>query len=712
MGRLLAAALALLVLLPGLAGAQEPAFAPDGVVMQADSLRYDQDTGIVTASGNVEMAHGGRILQADAVSYNEQADLVSASGNVVLLEPTGEVLFAEYAELTGDLREGAISGIRVLLEQNARFAANGARRIEGRITDMAKAIYSSCDLCEDDPTAAPLWQIKAARVVHDQALHDIIYYNALFEVYGYPVLWTPYMRTPDPTVERRSGFLTPSYGSSSILGLTLQVPYYWNIAPNKDATITPFITEDEGVVMIGQYRERTETGIYNLNGSITYSDPLEANGEETGENKWRGFVKADGIWHPDQTWQYGFDIYRASDDNYLTRYDFDNADTLTSQVFVEGFHDRSYASAFAYSFQGLRSDDQPGDTPLVAPLMDYQLVSDPNEHGGFITIDANAMSLTRSDSTDSRRLTLKGAFEQPWVTDGGHVLILRSSLRSDSYQVIDVPISGQQPYSGYVGRVIPQASAEWRYPLVRQSGTMQQLVEPIVMTVISPNGGNDDRIPNEDSQEFEFDEVNLFNANRFPGYDRVEGGLRVNYGLRTGVFGFGGGRSELMVGQVWHAHTDDTFGPETGLDGHFSDYVGRFLVAPTSYFDVAARFRVDREDFTIRRNELTFGIGPEAWRFETSYVQLKDPSPDVVDTTGEREQIAFAARAEPLENWTVRAEWRQDLTGEGTINYGGTLVYEDECVQFTGQLERRFTNDGFNIPETIFLFSVKLKTLG
>ena len=712
MARLAALFLVLALCWPAVARAQEDNAASDGVLMQADSLGYDQENGIVTASGNVEMANGGRILKADAVSYNERDDIVAASGNVILLEPTGEVLFAEYAELTGDLREGAIEGIRVLLEQNARFAANGARRIDGRITDMAKAVYSSCDLCEDDPEAAPLWQIKANRIVHDEALHDIIYYNALFEVYGYPIFWTPYMRTPDPTVERRSGVLTPTYGSSSTLGLTLQVPYYWDIAPNKDATITPFITSDEGLVMIGQYRERTQTGIYNLNGSLTRADPLGPNGDETGDDKWRGHIKADGIWHPDEVWQYGFDVYRASDDNYLSRYDFDNTDTLTSDVFVEAFHDRSYASAFGYVFQGLRKDDDPGDTPIVAPLLDYQLVSDPSDNGSFFTIEANAISLTRSDDTDSRRFTLRAAYERPWVSDGGHILTLRHSLRGDAYQVNDVQISGQQPYSGFVGRVIPQSSVEWRYPLVRQSGRTQQLVEPIVMTVVSPNASVDDRIPNEDSQEFEFDEVNLYSANRFPGYDRVEGGLRVNYGLRMGVFGFGGGRSEVMFGQTWRAHADSTFGPETGLDGNFSDYVGRVLVSPTSYFDVALRFRIDREDFTIRRNELSLGVGPDWLRFYTSYLQLKDAPVDVVDTTGEREQITFNASVKPFEEWTVRADWRQDLTGEGTINYGGTLVYENECVQFTGRLERRFTDDGFSVPETIFLFSVKLKTLG
>lgn len=686
--------------------------ADEGIVMQADTLRYDEQSGIVIASGNVEMAYGGRILQADTLSYNEPDDLVTAAGNVILVEPTGEVMFAEYAELSGDLREGAVAGIRVLMEENARFAANGARRIEGRITDMRKAVYSSCDLCEDDPTAAPLWQIKAARVIHDEALRDIIYYDATIEVYGIPVAYTPYLRTPDPTVERRSGFLTPSYGSSSTLGMMVQVPYYWAIAPNRDATFAPIITSDEGLVAVGQYRERTETGIYDINGSLTYSDPLGPNGEETGDKKIRGHIKADGIWHYDPTWQYGFDLYRSTDDTYLSRYDFDGTDTLQSDLFVEGFRGRSYASTWGYVFQGLRRDDDPGQIPIVAPVIDYQLVTDPDEDGGFFQFDANGLALTRNDGPDSRRFSLRGAWERPWVTEGGHIVTVRASLRGDAYQVNSVPVPGQQNYSGFVGRIIPQSSVEWRYPLVRQAGNTQQLIEPIVMAVASPNVDNDQRIPNEDSQEFEFDEINLFSANRFPGYDRVEGGYRVNYGLRLGVFGRGNGRSEILIGQTWRSHLDSTFGPDSGLDSHFSDYVGRVLVSPASYFDMALRFRLDRENLAVRRIELGVGMGPEWLRLETSYVQLKDEAINVVDTVDERQQVAFAATVKPLEGWTVNADWREDLSGGGTIRYGGTLVYENECVEFSGRIERRFTDDGYAVPETIFLFSIKLKTLG
>ena len=202
------------------------------VVMRADHVRHNEASGIITASGSVEFAHEGRILQADTVTYNQPADLIIAAGNVVLVEPTGEILFSEYAEMTGDLREGLIREIRVLLTDNARLAANGARRLEGRTTEMAKAVYSPCELCPETPDRAPLWQVKARSVIHDQLQQDIVYHDATLEVFGFPVLYTPYLRHPDPTVERRTGFLTPLYGSSSTLGHTVRIPYYVVLGPN------------------------------------------------------------------------------------------------------------------------------------------------------------------------------------------------------------------------------------------------------------------------------------------------------------------------------------------------------------------------------------------------------------------------------------------------------------------------------------------------
>ena len=157
-------------------------------VISADEISYDESLQSVVASGNVEIAHGERILLAEAIRYDQRNDSVIATGNVVILEPTGEVMFADYVELSDELRSGVIENIRILLADDSRLAANGARRINGRKTIMKRAVFSPCRICEDDPARPPLWQLKAGTIVHDQESQNIEYTNAWLEMFGVPVV--------------------------------------------------------------------------------------------------------------------------------------------------------------------------------------------------------------------------------------------------------------------------------------------------------------------------------------------------------------------------------------------------------------------------------------------------------------------------------------------------------------------------------------------
>ena len=282
----------------------------------------------------------------------------------------------------------------------------------------------------------------------------------------------------------------------------------------------------------------------------------------------RWHVRGAGQWRHDDVWRYGFDLHRSSDKGYLSRYGLDNGDTLTSDLYIEGFDGRSSASAFGYAFQGLRQQDDSDEIPVVAPVLDYRLATDPDENGSFFTFDANALALSRHEGVNSKRVSLAGGWERPLLTDGGHLFTLGTSLRGDAYIVDYVPVDGGlRERSGFAGRVVPRASLEWRYPLLRTDGGVRHLVEPIVQAVWSPNGLNSERIPNEDSREFEFDEINLFSLDRFPGLDRVEGGTRINYGLGTKLSGPGGGQGEFLIGQTWRRRKDGAFGARSGLDG-------------------------------------------------------------------------------------------------------------------------------------------------
>lgn len=686
----------------------QPGVPEDGpVLFRADRVNHDRELGIVVATGNVEMTHGDRMLLADTVSYNQRRNLVTATGNVSLLEPTGEVLFADHVELTDDFRDGIIENLRVLMTDDARIAAVGGRRTGGNITEMRNAVYSPCRTCAGRTTGTPLWQIKAVRVVHNQKEQIVEYNDAFMEFFGVPVAYTPYLSHPDPTVKRKTGFLAPSYGGNSELGVSLQVPYYLNIAPDKDATLRPTITSNEGLVMAGEYRQRFTDGTLKLDASGTY-------GSKSGnEDGFRGHFYGDTDFDLNNTWRTGAQVRLTSDDTYLQRYGIDSTDVMENRAFVEGFRGRSYAQVEAYHWRGLRQRDDPSTTPIVAPLANFNYLGEPGEGGGRWEMDANMLVLTRTGGTDSRRLSLTSGWRLPHVARSGEVYSLWATLQSDAYLVDDVQESGKaagDTSSGLTGRLFPRIGMDWRYPFASHSARYTQVIEPVVGVALSPNGGNPDDIPNEDSRDFEFDDTNLLSANRFTGLDRVEGGQRLYYGMRFGVYGAAGGASSVFVGQSYRPRVDDTFAEGTGLADHFSDIVGSVQIKPRSFVDIDYRFRLDKDDLTPRRNEVQFSLGPPALRITGNYLFVDQGTTD--EEFGTRSEISGMISSQITPDWRFAMFTRRDLEEDSTLSHGFQLTYLCDC--FTAHLSfvRTFTQDRDVRPSDTLLLRLVFKNLG
>ena len=699
------------------ARAQQADAAPDlgdlltgELLMTADELIYDEAADTVIASGNVEVAQGERVLRAARIHYRRADAIVTASGDVSLREPTGEVIFADSVKLTGDLRSGVMHRLSVLLTDQSRLVASGATRRNGTHMVMRKAVFSPCIPCADDPAPAPLWQLKAARVVHDQVEHSLTYHDASLEFFGFPILYTPYFRHPDPSVERQSGFLTPSYRSSAALGPEVTIPYYWSIAPERDMTFSPRFTWQESMIFAGEYRERTRDGQFTVDASITRALTPDEDGHRI-----RGHVFSYGLFDIDDSWRWGYDLEHALDDTYLRRYAISTKDRLVTTLFAEQFRQRSYMSGTGYMFQELRAGRQTDRSPIVLPLLDAHLVSAPDYAGGYTTFDANLMVLERQDGTDSRRFSIAGGWHRPMILSGGHLFRIDASLRGDLYHAY-TPI-GPGLYSGptkseTAGRFVPELAVEWRYPLISQIGPYRQLIEPIVQGVISPDGGNPHGIPNEDSQDLEFDHTNLFSTNRHTGLDRVETGPRVNYGVRFGLYGPGGTRATAMIGQSARAKDESPFEAGSGLEDRMSDYVGRILMQPSPWLDFSLRFRLDHRDFTIRRNEIDLVAGPEWLRTRLGFADVdRPPESMMADFEGGREGLlSFVAK--PFDNWTLSAEGRRDLKDKASINWRIGLSYEDECIVIGTGLSRSFTRDRDVEPDTVWHLTVNLKNAG
>lgn len=689
------------LLLPLRALAQQPLDGEVPVLLRADEVSHDRELGVVVARGNVEVSRLDRVLLADTVTYNQRDDIMTAQGSVTLLEPSGEVVFSEFVELSGDLKDGIIRDIRMILSDGARLAANGARRTAGTVHELRKAVYSPCDICREDPSKAPLWQVKAIEVTHDNIRREISYRDAWLEVAGIPVLYTPYLSHPDPTVKRRSGFLTPSYGSSSDLGQIISTPYFFNIDPWQDVTLTPTYTSEEGAVLAAEYRRLFRNGKVEIETSIT----------EDSEDDIRGHVDAEGEFDLDDTWRAGFEAERSTDDTYQRRYRFGSESTLTSRIYAEGFRNRNYLSADAYAFQGLEADDDPGETPLVLPTVNYSHVGEPGKLGARTRLDANIMSMTRNEGNDTQRFSVTAGWDLPYVAPKGDIYLLSASVRGDGYYVNDLSREGKSDHDGFTERLLYEMALHWRYPFARTYGEkIFSVIEPMASVIVSPYGGNPDTIPNEDSQDFEFDDTNLFSANRFPGLDRVEGGPRINYGLRWGVYGLSGGETTFLIGQSARLREDDTFAEGSGLEDHVSDVVLRARISPNDFFDLTYRTRLDKEDFKPRRNEVSLNTGPDALRLNTGYVFFARDQDDEFSTS--REEFRSTVTGQINRYWRSGGSFVYNVEADETQSMGFDLIYEDECLVFTTSLSRSFFVDRDIEPTDSIFFRVNFKTLG
>lgn len=671
------------------------------ILMTADELQFDDELGIATAKGNVEISQGERVLLADMVIYNQRDDVVTASGNVILVEPTGEVLFAEFAELTDDMREGFLRGFRMLLEDNSRLAAVSAQRRGGVETRLNQAIYSACRDCVGFD-GEPLWNIKAAKVTHNQERHEVVYRDATLELLGIPVAYTPYLSHPDPTVKRKTGLLTPTFGGSTSLGSSIRLPYFWAISRDKDLTFDPTFYASNYPLITGEYRQSFGNG--ELRGRLSAIFDTTDSTNKRG----RGHIDAEARFVINDDWRWGTDLKLASDDTYLSRFGFDGKDTLTSRAFIERFGSRTYAAAEGIYFQGLRQEDRQKEIPLVLPKIDYNFVSDPGKYGAYTTFDANFQSLGRDEGTSSQRISLTGGWHFPYVSNIGTVTTLNATLQTDIYNVADVAVPSGGTETGLTGRIFPQLVAEWRYPWIRRAKSSGMLIEPIAVLVLAPNGGNPDRIPNEDSLAFELDETNLFSPNRFPGKDRVEGGSRVVYGLRGGVYGDGGGSSTFFVGQSYQFRKNNTFDFGSGLNDHQSDIVGRLTISPNKFLDLLYKTRIDVSNLRAKRTEVSAIYGPRLLRGDINYIFF-----DQTAKFPKREEIRAGLSSDITDQWSARVDTRRDLSDNGgTLSWGASLRYNCDCLDFSINYRRTFTQDRDVPPEQSIFVRVIFKTLG
>ena len=656
----------------------------------ADSVEVTAD-GRLVATGNVEALYDGTRLSARRITYDQTSDRLTIDGPLFITTTDGALLMADRASLDPQLENGLLRGARLVLDQRLQLAANRIDRVDGKFSQLSQVAVTSCQVCG---TQSPLWEIRAARVVHDQDEQQLYFDDATLLVRGVPVFWLPYMRLPDPTLPRATGFLMPSIRNNDQLGTGLKIPYFIRLGDHQDLTLTPYLSSETSTLE-ARYRLAFASGDILVNGAysedVLFDDP-------------RSYLFLNGDFDLGRDYQLSFNFQAVSDPAYLLDYGYDDRDRLESQFAIIRVLEDDLLQAQVTYFESLRDDEADNALPPVVarisygsrtPLIDGSVVD------YEVSTDAGIRTNTQNpdDARDFARFGARLSWQKDWVMQSGVLASLSSGIKSNRFFVNDDPTEEIS-----INQTVPHAAITLRWPLSRQTrlgGT--DILEPILALAWSKQIGGTP--PNEDSTRTELDQSNLYAISRFAGDDRTELGLRAAAGFNWTRTRANGIVSVLSFGRVIRETEDDSFTTSSGLTGITSDWVIAGQINMPSGFYIEGRTLYD-ESF-----DMTLGSARVNWQRDdvavaASYIwQAADSAENRAEAVSEW-QVDTSVQF--TDAWKISFDGRYDLAARQPDRAGLGIEWQNECATVNLSVSRRFTSSTTVNPSTDYGLSFSL----
>ncbi|APG63725.1 organic solvent tolerance protein [Sphingorhabdus lutea] len=695
----------------------------DQISFSADNLDYDSENDIITADGNVNLYRDGYSLFADQIIWNRKTGEVNAIGNVRSVDNMGNSAFGDNIALTDSLKDGAIENLLVILENGGRLAAQKGSRVNGRLF-LDSAAYTACAVvdshgCDKNPT----WQINARKVVFDPDKKRVRYEGAVVKLFGLPLLPLPGLSHP-AGIDAGSGFLVPDIGYDRNNGAELTIPYYFRISDQRDLEVAASLYTETAPLIRAKFRSLEKNGAFQIQAYGTFGDrlsPISAV-EDSGA---RGYIEGSGSFYYPDDWKISGSLRLSSDRTFLRRYDISRDDLLRSNINIENIKQNRYFSINGWAFQTLRSNDSQSEVPIALPEIDYRQIFNSPIMGGTVELQANSLLIARPEGQDTQRAFASAKWQKSIVTNMGQLIDFTLLGRTDIYHSSDNLLTDVVLYrgaSGWQSRGIFSSAVDIKWPFIGKAFGGVQNITPRVQIVATPFDANLS-IPNEDSRSLELETSNLFALNRFAGYDRFEDSYRITYGVDWSLE-TKNVQVNANLGQSYRLSNRSSIFPDgTGLANKVSDFVGRYDVRFKDFLTLSQRFRLDKDSFAVRRNEVDATIGSKETYFQMGYLRLNRNNSLQLEDIADREEIRLGARVKIGKFWSIFGSTNIDLTGQEEdpltsadgyepIRHRLGFSYDDDCLSFGLTWRRDYQPSGDARAGNSFLFRLAFRNLG
>lgn len=686
------------------------------LLLEAERIINDDKMRSITAEGNIEARYEDRSLRADKVIYDLDKRRIYAVGNVQITESDGTIRYAEVLNVDETLSSIDADAFATRLENGATVVADSVQRVDGKQSSFERAVYTACETCNDaGEDITPTWAIRAGSAVQNEEDQMIYYRDAVIEIAGMPVLYTPWFAHPDPTSKRRSGLLFPKPGASSKTGVEWEQPYFWALSDTQDLVLAPRLMTSATPMLNYEYRQRFYRGVLNINGSVTHEQFFDGDGDKFGPEDWRSHIIADGRFFINKNWQAGFTAERAGDTLYIDRYDISDTNDirgiydpsgkrLTSQLYLLGQSKNYYFESGLASFQSLLAAENNSDIPFFAPNTQYEHYFDAGRFGD-VSINASMLYLERESDFDIFRFSGGFGWRNRYIGPLGIVVAPFANARSDFYNIKDNTTSVETS----IDRSFAEGGVNISLPLVKNTQNASFIIEPEVMLVHGTSGVNDAAIPVQDGILFEMDQTALFRPNAAPNYDLVETGTRASAGIRASASFDRNVSFEGFFGRHWRDQSDPFFNRLSNLDGTISDYVASAGVDLGSWLQTDVQLRLGQHDFAINRIDASANVAWWRVNMNANYAKI---SKNILTSPNDQEMLRLQGTVDITKNWFVRfGQIRNIATNHNLSTYLG-VGYKDGCSLFSLSYEHKDSVNGVLDDSQSIKFAVSLYTIG
>ncbi|MAJ13527.1 MAG: hypothetical protein CMN44_00960 [SAR116 cluster bacterium] len=672
------------------------------VEFTSDNLEVDENKNLMIAKGNVIIKSENEVIRADIVKYFKSLDKAIATGDITITNVDGTIYKTSEITLTNEFKDIVALTLFAQFKDNSKIKASKMSKNDEK-SIFINGEYTPCE-CDFKNDEKPIWQLNSSQVTHDKLTKTLHFENVVLRILDYPIFYLPYLTHPDPTVKRKSGLLTPSFGHSSRNGFQFSVPYYFVTKDESwDSTFTNHYKGKNGYINQFNARKKYISGSLETNIFQGEVDTNKQNDDNVFASNIKYNAKLDNNWTVDALGKY------TDQDTFMRRYNLDDSSEYKSFIKAEKITRNSISEIQWYKYDNLDLTSK-DNQPTIQPSIKHQIFQNGKNFDYRVLL--NAHEIKDDEGYDIQRWTGSGQIEKKIPTNFTD-FVLGAEAGLDLYAIKDRPSTDVND-NKYLDRLSFGLSILSKKDFLYDFENFDLLITPKLQIISTHSSDRKTDIPNRDSSDYRIDQANLFLINQYQGRDNIQTNQRINFGIDNdlssdfGDFSFFIGQSQKIGG----TQQNNNFLNQNRQ----SDFIGEMKWMSSNLLNISFNTLLNHHDLENNYSSLEF-----YGKYESLYYRAIHRSIDknLTNDNSDREEVQFIF-GKKINNWEISYSNKYDLNNNDTelveeelsIDYVGDYMFQD-CLSIKLSYKNKDgAPDRDILPENSVFITLSLKNLG